>query len=115
MSLLTHLIGFCKPRHHLFVDLILAHQSKGMDMIARRDGFNPSKPGRFQSPGQDDMPINPLPFQGDCRKTHTHLKGDTRLLRVDDLRSQALYHRFQIVVECNDLWRFALQMISASV
>jgi hypothetical protein len=45
VTLLSHLICFGKPRNRLFIDVIQGNQSKGMDVIARRDRLNPSKPG----------------------------------------------------------------------
>ena len=45
VTLLTHLTRLCQPRNELLVNIFQASQSKGMNMIARRDGLNPSKPG----------------------------------------------------------------------
>src|SRR5690349_20228332 len=89
------------------IEELLTLQGKSQPLGAKRPQPSPKlPPGSLHPPGQPDMSINPLLFEGDCRETHAHLESDARFFRIDEDRPEALDHHFQPIVERYYLGRF---------
>ena len=84
MPLFADSIGFGEPPRDFVIYLLDACESKGVEMISGRKGFDPAKPRAFQTARQNDVAINPVLSNDEGGEAHANLKGDSRLFREHD-------------------------------
>lgn len=80
MELLTNLIRLGQPGGDFRIDVIDALEPEGMQVILRREGFDPPEAGIFQATRKHDMAVNPFLSNDERGKTHPDLKRNSGFL-----------------------------------
>jgi len=83
MFLPAHGVCLDEPRLELVVEVIHSSEPESVEVIAGRERFDAPKSRRFETPSEDDVPVQPAPARGELREGHPHLKGDSSLLWED--------------------------------
>jgi hypothetical protein len=97
MALLADPVGFGEPGGDFVIDLVHPLETKGVQMISRREGFDPAEARVLQASRQDDVAVDPI-LPGDERsETHPNLECDPSLFGENDDRSTPLRDRQQFV------------------
>ncbi|MEO8192747.1 MAG: hypothetical protein ABI681_02775, partial [Gemmatimonadales bacterium] len=109
--LLADGIGFHHPGAELVINILGISESKGMQMIPRRESLDATKTRGFQATSQDDMPIEPALAWRDLRKRHADLEGDASLLGEDAHRADRLNHLNDPIEETANRGRFATEVV----
>jgi hypothetical protein len=110
MALLADPIRFGEPISDFVIDLVYALETKGVQMISRRESFDPAEARTLQTSRQDDVAVDPIPANDERCETHADLESDPRLFREDDDRSTPLCDRQQFVEDRADALRLSCEM-----
>ena len=86
--LLTDAIRLGQPCAEVRVDVAEVTNAERVNMVARRDSFDPAKPRMLQTPRQDDVTIEPLAARRNLRERHADLERDAGLLGLHAYRSE---------------------------
>ena len=97
MALLPNLVGFGEPGGDFVIDFANALETKGVQMISRRESFEAAKARVFEASRQDYVPVHPILPDNERSETHPDLKSYARLFREDDHRSTPFCDRQQFV------------------
>ena len=84
MALLAHSVSFGEPGGDFVINLIDALETEGVQMISRRESFDPAEARVLQTSRQDDVAVDPILPDDERSETHADLKSDPRLFREDD-------------------------------
>ena len=87
MKLLSHEIRFRDPRTKIIIDVTRLRDSKCVQVIAGRERLHLAEARMVQSPGENDMSVEPVPAGSDLRERHAHLKRDACFFRKDSDRT----------------------------
>ncbi len=93
MALLAHSVGFGEPGSNFVVHFVHIFETKGVQMISRRESFDPAKARVLQPSRQDDVSVDPILPDDEGSETHPDLESDPCLFRKDDDRSIPLCDR----------------------
>jgi len=110
MTLLAHSVGFGEPGGDFVVDLIDLLETKGVEMISRRESFDATEARIFQASRQDDVAVDPILPDDERSETHSDLEGDPRLFREDDDGSVPFCDRQQFVEDRAHARRLSCEM-----
>jgi hypothetical protein len=110
MTLFAYSVGLGEPGGDFVIDLIDPLETKGVQMISRRESFNPAEAGVLQPPGKNDVALDPILPDDESRETHPDLERDPRLFREDDYRSTPLCDRQQFAEDRADVLRLFCKM-----
>ena len=110
MPLLTDAICFGKPSGDFVIDLVRVHESERVEMISWRESFDTAEAGIFETPGQNDVAVDPVVANNESGKAHPHLKCDPGLLRQNRDRPVPLRGRQEFVEDHTHILRFAGEM-----
>src|SRR5688500_9416223 len=80
MALLAHAVCFGQPGGDFVINLIHGLESKGVQMISRRKGFDAPETGIFQATRQDYVAVHPVLTNDKRGETHADLEGNSRFL-----------------------------------
>lgn len=111
MLLLADGIGFDHPGVELVIDVRGVRESKGVQMIPRRESLNATKTRGLQPTSQDDMPIEPALAWRNLSKRHADLEGDASLLGEDAHRANRLNHRNDPIEQTANRGRLATKVV----
>ncbi len=111
MALFSDQIGLRQPGPEIGVDLALLTQTKNVDVVAGRNGLDPAKARMLQSPGEDNMSIQPLLSRCHLREGHPDLKRDPGLFGQNPHRANGAQRGDDVVIERSNLLRFVAKMI----
>ena len=60
MALLADQVGFGEPGGDFVIDFVHAFETKGVQMISRRESFDAAKARVLQPTRQDDVAVDPI-------------------------------------------------------
>jgi hypothetical protein len=107
MALLANAICLGKPGGDFIIDFLDVLEAKGVQMISRRESFDPAKARMFQAARQDHVAIDPISPDHEGGETHPDLKCDARFLGENGDRPIAFRHGEQLIENRPDNRRFA--------
>jgi|GEM_PF-3820616 len=110
MALLAYLVGLREPGGDFVIDLLDALETKGVQMISRRESFDAAEARVLQASRQDDVAVNPILPDDESCETHANLKGDSHFLWKDDDRSTPLRDRQHFVEDRAQALRLSGEM-----
>jgi len=76
MPLFADAVGLGEPGSDFVIDLIHALETKGVQMISRRERFDSVETRICQATRQHNVAVDPIPANNKRGKTHSHLKCD---------------------------------------
>jgi hypothetical protein len=112
MALFADSIGFGEPPRDFVVDLVDALETKGVEMIPRRESFDPAETRILQAPGQNNVAVDPVSPDHESSETHPDLERDPGFLRQDSDGSVLLRQGQEPIEDGARRLRFALEMRS---
>jgi len=110
MALFADPVGFGHPGAKVVVQVGRAGQPEDMNVIAWRNGLNLPKARMLQSPGENDVPVQPSAARRELRKRHAHLERYPRLFGQDAHRADRPNGRDDGVKQQADFRRLAMKM-----
>ena len=87
MPLFAYPIGLGEPGGDFVIDLVDVLEAEGVEMISRRESFEPAETGVFQAPRQNHMAVHPVSSNDKRREAHSDLEGNSRFLGQNDDRA----------------------------
>ena len=97
MALFADLVSFGKPGPDFVIDLIDAFETKGVEMIARRKRFDPTKARVLEAPSKNDVAVHPVPPDDESGEAHPDMKRDSGLFGQDGDRPVLFRDRPKLV------------------
>lgn len=115
MALFAHPVCLGEPGGNLVIDFLNALETKRVQMISRRESFDPAKARMFEATRQDHMTVHPIFPNDESRETHPDLEGDPRLFGQNRDRAIPPSEREQFIEDCSHVLRFAGEMGSKRI
>ena len=110
MALFAHPIGLGKPCSYFAVDIFDAGETKGVQMVSRRESFDPAEARILQASREDNVAVHPVFPDYERREAHADVKRDSGLLRQHRDRSIVPRDRQQPIENRAGRFRFTREM-----